>query len=471
MATHNIRLAVRNTGHDLAGRSTSPDSLQLMTSALNGYQFTDAFQPAAPWGQKVPSEGPAVTVGAGITTGELYTAAANAGYTVVGGSCSTVGIAGGWMQGGGYGILSPSKGLGVDNVLEFSIVTANGAHVTANKYQNQELFWAVRGGGGGTFGVVTSVTFRAYPDVPATVATMNIVVSDGADKTFWLAVKEHLAVLHKFIGLGIAVQTFAMPVFPMGGALLNIEVYLTDDKSDRTGHGILQDHLARLQELGLQVAYAEEHFDRLSTYLARPKGLDQAGASIMTASRLISKDLLSSHAGADRVVQNLRRLIFLPGDVLSLEGMVGRQAMAAEDLVDNALHPDWQHALISLTLGRALPQHPDWEAYKRIEQELSETQLPLLRAMEPGSGGAGYLGIPFAYERDPATTYWGPNYARLLSIKRRWDPQDLFITRLGIGSEDWNDEGMCRVSRAYGKISSLLERLLRILPWKVSLGM
>lgn len=123
-AKHQIRLAVRNTGHDLAGRSTAPDSLQIHTAALKGIQFTESFRPTMPWGQKASSQGPAVTVGAGVMTGELYSAAAEGGYVVVGGSCSTVGIAGGWMQGGGYGILSPSRGLGSDNVLEVSLVTA-----------------------------------------------------------------------------------------------------------------------------------------------------------------------------------------------------------------------------------------------------------------------------------------------------------------------------------------------------------
>lgn len=123
-ASHNLRLAIRNTGHDLAGRSSAPDSLQLHTAGLKGITQVESFTPQAPTGQSVPSEGPAVTVGAGVLSGELYSAAAKSGYTVVGGSCSTVGIAGGWMQGGGYGILTPSRGLGVDNVLEIGVVTA-----------------------------------------------------------------------------------------------------------------------------------------------------------------------------------------------------------------------------------------------------------------------------------------------------------------------------------------------------------
>jgi|ERR1700722_13556946 len=58
--------------------------------------------------------------------------------------------------------------IGVDNAIQFTIVTAAGEHVTANSYQNTDLFWALRGGGGGTYGIVTSVTYRTYPIIPLT---------------------------------------------------------------------------------------------------------------------------------------------------------------------------------------------------------------------------------------------------------------------------------------------------------------
>ena len=70
---------------------------------------------------------------------------------------------GGWLQGGGHGTLSPRYGLGVDNVLEIEIVTADGQLRTVNAYSSPDLFWALRGGGGGTWGVVTQATFKAYP--------------------------------------------------------------------------------------------------------------------------------------------------------------------------------------------------------------------------------------------------------------------------------------------------------------------
>ena len=64
--------------------------------------------------------------------------------------------------------------VGVDNVLEITIVTADGQHVVANSYCNQDLFWALRGGGGGTWGVVTSVTYRTHPSTPFSAALLSV---------------------------------------------------------------------------------------------------------------------------------------------------------------------------------------------------------------------------------------------------------------------------------------------------------
>ena len=63
---------------------------------------------------------------------------------------------------------------GVDNVLEITIVTADGNHVTANPYNNEDLFWALRGGGGGTWGVVTSVTYKTHPSTPFSAASLLV---------------------------------------------------------------------------------------------------------------------------------------------------------------------------------------------------------------------------------------------------------------------------------------------------------
>jgi FAD/FMN-containing dehydrogenase len=71
-------------------------------------------------------------------------------------------MAGGWVQGGGHSPFSTLFGLGVDNVVEFKVVTADGRLVVANDVVNQDLFFALRGGGGGTWGVVVEATFKVW---------------------------------------------------------------------------------------------------------------------------------------------------------------------------------------------------------------------------------------------------------------------------------------------------------------------
>ena len=74
----------------------------------------------------------------------------------------SVGAAGGYLQGGGHSPMSPMFGLTVDNVLEIDVVLANGTLLTTNACTNPDLFWALRGGGGGTFGVVTRAVYKAH---------------------------------------------------------------------------------------------------------------------------------------------------------------------------------------------------------------------------------------------------------------------------------------------------------------------
>ena len=92
----------------------------------------------------------------------MYKKAYDNNVVVVGGNAQSVGAAGGYMQGGGHGSLGPKYGLAVDNVLEVDVVISNGTLITANKCHNSDLFWAIRGGGGGTYGIVTRVVYKAH---------------------------------------------------------------------------------------------------------------------------------------------------------------------------------------------------------------------------------------------------------------------------------------------------------------------
>lgn len=106
-----------------------------------------------------------IFVESGALWSEIYEVAAETSYVPIGGGCPTVGVAG-FLLGGGWSFLSRSYGLGCDNILSATIVLANGTIVTASATHQSEMLWAMCGGGGGNFGVVTSFTLQMHEPAP-----------------------------------------------------------------------------------------------------------------------------------------------------------------------------------------------------------------------------------------------------------------------------------------------------------------
>jgi FAD/FMN-containing dehydrogenase len=144
---HRLPLSVRGGGHDWAGRALRQDGLVIDLSAMRQVV--------------VDTEAQAAAVDGGATAGEVIAAAAPHGLTAAVGTVGSVGMAG-FTLGGGYGPLTPRYGLGLDNLLSAQVVLADGRLVTADDSENPDLFWALRGGGG-NFGVVTSMRIRLHP--------------------------------------------------------------------------------------------------------------------------------------------------------------------------------------------------------------------------------------------------------------------------------------------------------------------
>lgn len=124
-AQHQLRLAIRNSGHDFIGRSTAPESLQIFTHKMKNITVVPDFVPAVPGGRNPPPAVRAVTIGAGVQLREMYEYLGTQGAMVAAGASNTVGAAGGYIQGGGHGLLGHFAGMGSDNALEFTVVTAD----------------------------------------------------------------------------------------------------------------------------------------------------------------------------------------------------------------------------------------------------------------------------------------------------------------------------------------------------------
>jgi len=184
---HNIRFIVRNTGHDYLGKSTGPGALAVWMHNMKDIQMIDYTSPN--------HTGKAIQVGAGVQMFEAYAAADAAGYSVVGGECSTVGYAGGYVQGGGHSSLASTYGLAADQVLSYEVVDGRGEVLQATQTQNSDLFWALSGGGGGTYGVVTSMTSKAHINVPVTGANLTFASKGLSQDQFY----DIVTIFHKSV--------------------------------------------------------------------------------------------------------------------------------------------------------------------------------------------------------------------------------------------------------------------------------
>ncbi len=158
--THDLRLVVKGAGHSYQGTSNAPDSLLIWTRAMNQVTVHDSFVPRGCAGRVTPV--PAVSAQAGAVWIDLYHAVTTLGGRYVqGGGCADVGVAG-LVQSGGFGSFSKGFGTAAASLLEAEVVTADGVVRTVNACSDPELFWALKGGGGGSWGVVTRVTLRTH---------------------------------------------------------------------------------------------------------------------------------------------------------------------------------------------------------------------------------------------------------------------------------------------------------------------
>ena len=140
-------------------------------------------------------DGKAIKMGAGVQGFEAMAAAKAEGLVTVGGECPTVGVSGGYTQGGGHSALSTSFGLGADQTLSFEVVTAKGNIVTASRTHNSDLYWALSGGGGGTYGIVVSMTAKLYQDATVSGATLIFQSSSTTMDNFYAAIEKFHSLL------------------------------------------------------------------------------------------------------------------------------------------------------------------------------------------------------------------------------------------------------------------------------------
>ncbi|KAK6200842.1 hypothetical protein LQW54_009425 [Pestalotiopsis sp. IQ-011] len=427
--SNNIRLVIRNTGHDFLGRSTGAAALAVWTHNLDSIEVTS-------WSDSTYS-GTAMKLGAGVLGYKASEVAHDNGLVVVGGECPTVGIAGGFTLGGGHSALSTEFGLAADQTLEFEVVTANGSIVTASWKQNPDLYWALSGGGPGTFGIVTSLTIRAFPEVNVGGGTLAIAAAYTTTEIYNEAITAFHAMLPNMTDLGASVG------YLLTDEYLQINpVTVYNSTADYVENTVLAPFIAKLAELGIPSSSSYttlSYYEHYATYMGPlPEG-HLAVESYNFGSRLIPRSVLENDNDAfNAVVQNLTA----NGVILG----VSAASFANVQHATNAAHPAWRPAIMQMQLITLWDNSPDaWDANLAAQKQMTTEFVPQIMAVTPGSGT--YMNEADFNQVNWKVDFFGANYNKLLAIKNKWDPTGVFYILKGIGSDAWtvaSDGRMCR---------------------------
>ncbi|EJD43860.1 FAD binding domain-containing protein [Auricularia subglabra TFB-10046 SS5] len=417
---HNLRLVIRNTGHDFMGRSTGFGALIINTHSFKQTSFIKSY--AGPGSYR----GGAVTVGAGIQVRELYRLANQQSppVVVVGGECPTVGLAGGFIQGGGHGPMASFYGMGADNALQFEIISASGQFVVANEVENPDLFWALKGGGPSTFGVVVSATVKTFPEVPTAGIILNINTTHTTNvDLFWKGVAAFHNQAVTFVERGMFVYYELMQL------RLHVRPIVGPNMTATQIQQVAQPMFDALRSAGVPYNSSVHQF---KTFFDLYVGLfedEGAGSDALVGGRIITKqDIRENAAGiVDAYRTAVNNNAFIIGHI------VGPGFGAP--VVDNAINPVWHQAASFSITSVAVAGNAPLSTKAQAQNVVTNVVGGALRRAAP-HGGA-YVNEGDLEEPNWQYEYWGSHYPRLLELKKLWDPTGLFYARTTPGTEDW----------------------------------
>ncbi|PLB48795.1 FAD binding domain protein [Aspergillus steynii IBT 23096] len=439
----NIRLVIRNTGHDYIGKSTGPGAVALWTHHLKSIDYVSEYVSAA-------YTGPAMRIGAGVQGFEAQNAAHQHGFTIVTGHCPDIGIAGGYTQGGGHGPLASRYGLAADQVLEWEVVTATGDILTASPVQHADLYWALSGGGGGTYAVVLAMTVRVYPEEPTAVATLSFTSASTADERFWAVIRMYLLDILSLLDTGGTALWLVFPPSLTGGSVMfNAGPMTLPGAGKQELHAHLASTLRILEKHDIaygKLAHPSLYYsiNAFPTYHAAVAETAVNITEMSVGGRLIPRSTVESNP--DGLISAIQRII---GYEAAFSGFSMNVHHAHDRLAaNNAANPAWQKTAMSAVFG--LPfNYTNRQANLNDHKLITNTLIPLLEALTPPGEISGvYLNEADFNQPDWQSAFYGANYDCLQRIKDKYDPDQAFYARTAVGSQRWVEHEDGRLCRA-----------------------
>lgn len=344
----------------------------------------------------------------------------------------SIGFAGGYITGGGHSPLMPLYGMAADQLLALDVVTADGRFVTATPDHNGDLFWALAGGGGGTFGVVTSVIVKAHPKIPVTTSMISFGSSDTVSvDAFWEGVQAYWDNFQPYIDA----KTYSYFWITNFSGRYNFAVapfYAPHHTVDEVSK-LLKPWFDRLRELSIPFeANTTYHETFLSSYETAFGAQDWGVGtwSVVPGVRLLPRAIWEEDKRRDAVFDAIK-------SIAEAHGTVGgyHQHPNSPGEIQNSVNPHFRNEASFLVLGAKVAEDATPQELHEAGQTLTFDIIGLLRDLSP-EGGA-YANEADVNEPNWQESFWGHNYPRLLQLKKKFDPRGLFYVHHGVGSEQW----------------------------------
>ena len=389
--SESLPTALRSGGHCFAGRS-STDGLVVDVSPMGS----------------VSLDREVATIGAGARLGHVYDALAGEGRTLAAGCGPEVGIAG-LTLGGGLGILGRLHGLTADSLLAARVVLADGSVAEASEEHEPELFWALRGAGGGQFGVVTSLALRSLP-APPVATSIHLIWPHEHASAVMTAWQEWSPDAPDAMAASLLLTAPSDPAAP-----LTVNIFGAMAAGSEQAAALLAELMERVGIRPLSSQLVEAPYRETKRWLAEHgPGEDVPGGHPYCKSEFFRERIPADAIervleilAADRRAGEARELDFSPWG-----GAYNRVAPGATAFP----HRD---ARFLFKPGVVLAPGADREAGRRWLADAWETTHPY------GTGGA-YVNFPDPELEDWARAYHGENLERLERVKAAYDPEGVF---------------------------------------------
>lgn len=435
---HSLRPVVKGTGHDYLGRWNDPEALLIWTHPMRETTFHEAFVPDGAPASFEPLA--AVSVQAGTRWLEAYDEVTTRhGRYVQGGGCASVGACGGFVQGGGFGSFSKKFGTGAAGLLEAEVVTSDGRILVCNRWRHPDLFWALRGGGGGTFGVVTRMTLLTHP-LPETFGQVTGTLRASSDEAFGELIGRFTRFYSDALNNEHWGEQFAFT--PDN----TVELAMTCQGLSREQVEGIWAPLADLDpQLEITVIPARQmwnldYWKANHPTFVHPNPLGEGfwwagnqgevGMYWYTyQSRWIPSQLFGTAELARALFEASRHWRV---GLHANKGLAGAAEEALHRCRQTSVNPVAYEAAALAILGAGTVDNPDPVEGARAKEKVDRA-MAILRSLAPESGAYGNEADYF--EPNWKEEFYGVQYPRLLAIKRRYDPLSMFRCHHGVGSD------------------------------------